>query len=108
MRIRAYFLIFLIASCGVALAQKRMPEQQVPKNGPRATLVRDANLYVQPNEQAQRVSVIMPGREMVIVERSGDWVRVFANIDALAATSRTRARRRWGAARRWSRCRAGY
>jgi len=59
-----------------------MPEEQVPKNGPRATLVRDANLYVQPNEQSQRVSVILPGREMVIVERSGDWVRVFANIDA--------------------------
>jgi outer membrane protein assembly factor BamD (BamD/ComL family) len=60
-----------------------MPQQQAPKNGPRATLVREANLYVQPNEHGQRVSVIMPGREMVIVERSGNWLRVFANIDSL-------------------------
>lgn len=83
MRIRAYFLILIFASFGAAQAQKRMPEEQVPKNGPRATLVREANLYVQPNERAQRVSVIEPGREMVVVERSGNWVRVFANIDAL-------------------------
>lgn len=82
MRIQAYFLILVFVSCGTALAQKRMPEEQVPKNGPRATLVRAANLYVQPNERAQRVSVIEPGREMVIVERSGNWLRVFANIDA--------------------------
>lgn len=83
MRIRACLLIFLLAGCGVALAQKPMPELPTPKNGPRATLVREANLYVQPNESSARVSVIRPGREMVIVERSGRWLRVFANIDSL-------------------------
>jgi hypothetical protein len=82
MRIRVCFLIFILASAGVAVAQKRMPQEQVPKNGPKATLVREANLYVQPDEGADRVSVITPGREMVIVERSGKWLRVFANIDA--------------------------
>lgn len=59
-----------------------MPQEQIPKNGPVATLVRDANLFAQPDESADRVSVITPGREMVIVERSGKWLRVFANVDA--------------------------
>jgi len=62
--------------------ESRMPPEQALKNGPRATLVREANLYIQPDESSQRLSVIMPGREMVIVERSGNWLRVFANIDA--------------------------
>ena len=59
-----------------------MPQEQIPKNGPRATLVRLANLYVQPDESSDRAAQITPGREMVIVERSGHWLRVFANIDA--------------------------
>ncbi|MFZ0664028.1 MAG: hypothetical protein WAM66_15170 [Acidobacteriaceae bacterium] len=83
MRIQAFILIFLIGSGGLALGQKPMPAQQALKNGPRATLVREANLYIEPQESAQRVSVIMPGREMVIVERSGRWLQVFANIDSL-------------------------
>ncbi|HEX5234012.1 MAG TPA: hypothetical protein VFW25_01645 [Silvibacterium sp.] len=82
MRNRFSYLILLFASIVAAQGQKRMPQEQVPKNGPKATLVRQANLYVQPDESADRVSVITPGREMVIVERSGKWLRVFANIDA--------------------------
>lgn len=63
------------------MGQRRMPHIQIPKNGPMATLVQEANLYVSPNESAQRISVIMPGREMVIVGRSGNWIQVFANVD---------------------------
>jgi hypothetical protein len=79
MRNRAIFLILL---CAALAAQAQMPKLQIPKNGPRATLVREANLYVQADESSDRVSIITPGREMVIVERSGKWLRVFANIDA--------------------------
>jgi hypothetical protein len=75
-------LLCLLAVTSSALAQKRMPQEQMPKNGPKATLVRLANLYVQPDESADRVAQVTPGREMVIAERSGHWVRVFANIDA--------------------------
>lgn len=82
MRIPPLLLTVLLASGPAAIAQSRMPRLQVPKNGPRATLVREANLYIQPDTSASRVSVIEPGREMVIVERSGNWLRVFANIDA--------------------------
>jgi hypothetical protein len=81
MQIRTFLLILLSAAL-LAQAQRRMPQEQVPKNGPKATLVREANLYVEPAESADRVSVITPGREMVVVERSGNWLRVFANIDA--------------------------
>jgi hypothetical protein len=80
MRNQISLLIFLVVSALAAQAQ--MPKLEIPKNGPRATLVREANLYVQPDESADRVSIIMPGREMVIVERSGKWLRVFANVDA--------------------------
>jgi len=76
------FCLVLLLATGGAFCQKKMPSQQVPKNGTKATLVRDANLYVQPDESADRVSIVMPGREMVIAERSGHWLRVFANIDA--------------------------
>jgi hypothetical protein len=87
MRNRFPFLTFLVASAFVAQGQSlpgksRVPEEQALKNGPKATLVREANLYVQADESSDRVSVITPGREMVIVERSGHWLRVFANIDA--------------------------
>src|SRR5580698_6089590 len=74
--------VLLMAAVAGASAQKRMPQEQMPKNGPKATLVRVANLYAQPDEAGDRVAQITPGREMVVVERSGHWLRVFANIDA--------------------------
>jgi hypothetical protein len=83
MRNRISILVILFASGVVAVGQSRLPNEQALKNGPRATLVREANLYVQPDESSQRISVITPGREMVIVERSGPWLQVFANIDSL-------------------------
>ena len=80
---RYRILLTVMAGCvfSAAIGQSRMPQIQIPKNGPMATLVREANLYTSPNESAQRISVIMPGREMVIVGRSGSWIQVFANVD---------------------------
>jgi hypothetical protein len=75
----ALLLTFIALYAG---AQKRMPQLQVPKNGTQATLIRLANLYVQADEAADRSGQIQPGRELVIVERSGRWLRVFANVDA--------------------------
>jgi len=65
-----------------ATAQNRAPRLEMPKNGTRATVVRVANLYVQADEASDRVAQITPGREMVVAERSSQWVRVFANTDA--------------------------
>ncbi|MBV8114403.1 MAG: outer membrane protein assembly factor BamD [Silvibacterium sp.] len=72
--------ILLLSAVPLAVCQKN--REQPPKNAPRATLVRNANLFIQPDESADRVAVVTPGREMVIAERSGHWLRVFANIDA--------------------------
>lgn len=79
-KVFSFCLVLLAAT--YAFSQKKMPQELPPKNGTKATLVRVANLYIQPDESADRVGIIAPGREMVIAERSGHWLRVFANIDA--------------------------
>jgi hypothetical protein len=73
--------LFLLTAIS-AFCQRKMPQAEPPKNGTKATLVRRANLYVQPDESSDQVAIVTPGREMVIAERSGHWLRVFANIDA--------------------------
>ena len=47
-----------------------------------ATIVREGNLYANPDDSAGPIATIVPGRELVIVERNGKWLRVFANTDA--------------------------
>jgi hypothetical protein len=46
-----------------------------------ATVLHDANVYITADANAQRISLVTPGHEVVIVERSGPWVKVFANTD---------------------------
>jgi TolA-binding protein len=52
-----------------------------PSSGPIATVLRDTSLFVQADTGSQRLDTITPGREMVIVETNGPWLRVFANTD---------------------------
>jgi hypothetical protein len=52
-----------------------------PRNGIKGTVIRDTNLYVAPDLSSARLARITPGREMVISEKNGPWVRVFANTD---------------------------
>ena len=47
----------------------------------RATVLHEANVYISPDADAQKISLVTPGHEVVVVERSGPWVRVFANTD---------------------------
>jgi hypothetical protein len=56
-------------------------QKNAPAHGPRGTVVHVANLYVQADESAAKVSTVTPGRELVIAEHSGKWLRVFANTD---------------------------
>jgi hypothetical protein len=49
--------------------------------GPRATALRVSWLYVSADTQAQKVGRVQIGREMVVAEKSGDWLRVYANTD---------------------------
>lgn len=48
----------------------------------RATLLHEANVYVEADADSQRISLVTQGHEVVIVQRSGPWVQVFANTDA--------------------------
>jgi hypothetical protein len=64
-----------------ALQATAAPKPPGPSLGPKATVIRDTNLYVAPDTTSARLAEISPGREMVIGERNGPWVRVFANTD---------------------------
>jgi len=82
-------LIFRLLSPGLALlcvalpaAADKKPQQQVkPMAGPRATVLRVTNLYISADTGSQRVDKVQIGREMVVAEKSGTWVRVYANTD---------------------------
>jgi hypothetical protein len=77
------FRIFAVAllSCAslTALADKQQPVK--PMAGPRATALRVTWLYISPDKSAQKVSKVQIGREMVVAEKSGPWIRVYANTD---------------------------
>src|ERR1700749_3023693 len=57
------------------------PKSAPPSNGPKATVIRNTHLYVAPHTSSSRMAEITPGREMVVLEKNGPWVRVFANTD---------------------------
>jgi outer membrane protein assembly factor BamD (BamD/ComL family) len=52
-----------------------------PMAGPRATILRETPLYISPDTTTQKVSRVQEGRELVLAETSGPWLRVFANTD---------------------------
>ena len=47
----------------------------------RATVLHPAIVYIGPDETSQKVAEVTPGHELVIIDRSGPWVKVFANTD---------------------------
>jgi hypothetical protein len=57
--------------------QKPAPTPQ----GTLATVIRETILFSSADDGAARLANVLPGREMVIVERNGAWLRVFANTD---------------------------
>jgi len=65
-----------------AAAEKKPKDQLVkPMAGPRATPLRVTILYVSPDTTSQKVDRVQIGREMVVSEKNGDWLRVYANTD---------------------------
>jgi hypothetical protein len=46
-----------------------------------------AVVYVSADGDAQKVSLVTPGHEVVVVERNGPWVKVFANADLKEKTN---------------------
>ncbi len=76
---RTGFLAFPLLA--IAVHATAAPKPAPPSNGPKATVIRNTNLYVAPDTTSTRLAEISPGREMVIGERNGPWLRVFANTD---------------------------
>ena len=86
MRLRNFGAIGLalgLAMASVARADKKPQQQVKPMAGPRATALRVTPLYISPNTGSQKVDRVQIGREMVIAEKSGPWIRVFANTDII-------------------------
>ena len=84
-RITGIVLTLLVSFVAVAHAQKKQKPQDARSGydrSARATLVRTAIVYVTADDNAQHIAEVVPGHEVAIVERTGAWVRVFANIDA--------------------------
>jgi hypothetical protein len=71
----------LICTAMPALGDKKQDQIVKPMAGPRATVLRVSTLYISPNTGSQKVDKVQIGREMVIAEKSGPWIRVFANTD---------------------------
>lgn len=85
MRPRAFtpwlLLLAVAVACAPIAAQKKKDQLVKPMAGPRATALRPTWLYINPDRGSQKVSKVAPGREMVIAERSGAWLRMYANTD---------------------------
>jgi hypothetical protein len=63
------------------LAAQKKDQMVKPVAGPRATALRVTWLYVSPSQEAQKVDRVQIGRELVVAEKSGQWIRAFANTD---------------------------
>jgi hypothetical protein len=83
MRMRLFHIAaaLLLATLPLAASDKKKDDLQKPLAGPRATALRVTWLYVSPDLTSQKVDRVQIGREMVVAERAGSWLRVYANTD---------------------------
>jgi hypothetical protein len=71
-----------VACTEVPASDQKKPQQQVkPMAGPRATALRVTWLYVTPDTGSQKLAKAQIGREMVVADKSGPWLKVFINTD---------------------------
>jgi hypothetical protein len=75
------FCVVMVCAVGSASADKKPDQQVKPMAGPRATVLRITPLYISPSTGADKVDRVQIGREMVVAEKSGAWMRVYANTD---------------------------
>ena len=50
--------------------------------GERAVMVREASIYISPDTAAQKIGTVGRGREVAIIEKSHDFLNVFANVES--------------------------
>jgi hypothetical protein len=80
--LRALAITAAIACAALPALADKKPQQDVkPMAGPRATVLRVTWVYISPDTGSEKVTKVQIGREMVIVEKSGSWTKVFVNTD---------------------------
>lgn len=72
--------ISLLAAHSFAQTKAQKRAQDYDKAA-RATVLHDAIVYVAADADSQKISLVTPGHEVVVMERNGPWVKVFANTD---------------------------
>src|SRR5215469_14956762 len=81
-------LVVLNALPGFCEQKPKKHNLQKPMAGPRGVALQVTWLYVAPDRGGQKVDRVQPGREMVIAEKSGPWIRVYANTDIQEVSQR--------------------
>jgi outer membrane protein assembly factor BamD (BamD/ComL family) len=70
----------IVLSC-ISLTFAATAFAEKPPSGPVATVLRNTPVFVEADTSSQKLDTITAGREMVIVQQNGPWLRVFANTD---------------------------
>lgn len=78
----AFFSSLALLCAAPFVHGQNRPGPQKLAAGPRATPLRVTWLYISPSTSAQKIDRVQIGREMVVTESSGPWLRVYANTDA--------------------------
>src|SRR5438045_178317 len=76
MRPLLLFFIALVSVCAFAATPER------------ALMVREASLYLSPDATSQKIGTVGRGREVAIIEGSGEWLHVLANVETGATSIR--------------------
>src|SRR5665213_4580502 len=74
-RLLGFSLAVLCAMLPLSAQKPKKDNIQKPLAGPRATVLRVTFLYISPDTSAQKVDRVQVGREMVVAEKSGPWIR---------------------------------
>jgi outer membrane protein assembly factor BamD (BamD/ComL family) len=81
--LRVATMALIVCAAIFAHGDKKRDQIVKPIAGPRATALRVTWLYISPDKNSQKVSRVQIGREMVVAEKSNQWLRVYANTDIL-------------------------
>lgn len=77
------FLLSTLLLCSTSLfAQKRPFDRKGVDNAARATVVHTANVYVTADAAGPPLATVTPGHEIVVNQKNGAWLNVFANTDS--------------------------
>jgi len=82
---RSLALVLVLTCATQPILAAKPPQLEKPMAGPRATPLRVTWLYISPDTTSQKVDRVQIGREMVVAEHSGTWLRVYANTDTQQA-----------------------